>query len=147
MKKLISKILTITAATLTLVSVSTNAHADLTCEDKGLTFWEKNVNVTANWQTALSQGLNSGTSLAAIFTNFQTTSCQAFYAPTLAGRLSAGILHDKSCSVTKPNEVVSGTSIDYGGNASSNPANMRQIACVKKLQPVLARRASSGLVQ
>ena len=137
MTKRIPNSLMIAAGTLALMSVSTSVHALPSCQDQGLSYWEQNVNVTADWQTTLLQGLSAGLSIATINTNFQNEKCEVYYnqATPIHITLRHGAIIQKACSVRKPDAVINGTSIDHGGNTSTNPATMRQSGCYKKIEP------------
>lgn len=128
-----SRVIAATAVVLSCFSLSASAFAQPTCKDRGMSYWEKNVNETVAWQAHLASGLQANKAIETIETEFDQHICSSFMNAPVPTMLWKGV-HYKGCDFNKPAVVINGTSIDHGGDITSNPGIMRQSGCVKRIK-------------
>jgi len=131
------------------MSVSGSAYAVPSCEDQGLSYYEKQVNMTTDWQSYLVANLQPNKTVNKVAENFGVVKCASYLnaAQNPKPFLRQFDVVQKACSFIKPNPVIVGTSVDYGG-AANNPGIIHQSGCRKvlKLQKMKRVAPSSAVL-
>jgi hypothetical protein len=129
MRKSIQIVCLVTA----IVSFPSVAKSDIPlatkCANANADVYISTTNVTAAWNTYVTAQLPT-LPITSIATNFSEMKCPG---GTWTGGLALFLSTHRSCVFQKPQAVVSGTTINYGGANPANPATVTKSGCKVKI--------------